>query len=197
MRPFTGLPKFFCSPCEIAPVPARKPNPVWRKHFDRGERTPLELVRQLVAERTELPLSAIQPGQRLLSDLHLNSITVAQLVAEAARRCGLPPPVSALRFADGTLSEVASMLETAPAAVPEQTPAGVDSWIRTFTVDLAPHRSLKGGRTARQRQNSWRPLSVAVVHSARLPARGRGGPAVHRGVLLCLPPSRRTRRTFR
>ena len=187
-RPFTGLPKFFCSPCELAPAGAQAEPRVAETH--REQMPPLELVRQLVAERTELPLSAIQPGQRLLSDLHLNSITVAQLVAEAARRCGLPPPVSALRFADGTLSEVASMLETAPAAVPEQTPAGVDSWIRTFTVDLRPAPLAE--RRAEQRGSgripaaplpwqSFIPPGYPLAGVADLPSTG--------GVLLCLPPS--------
>jgi enediyne polyketide synthase len=188
-RPFTGLPKFFCSPCEFAPTGA--PVELRAAEIRREQMPPLELVRQLVAERTELPLSAIQPGQRLLSDLHLNSITVAQLVAEAARRCGVPPPVSALRFADGTLSEVARMLETAPAAAPaEQTPTGVDSWIRTFTVDLRPapldkrQAGQRGGGSIPAAPLPWQPFippGYPLAGVADLPSTG--------GVLLCLPPS--------
>ena len=188
-RPFAGLPKFFSSPCELAPThsPAepRAAAAVLPEQMPR-----LDLVRQLVAERTELPLLAIQPGQRLLSDLHLNSITVAQIVAEAARRCGLPPPVSALRFADGTVEEVARMLETAPATVAvERTPAGVDSWVRTFTVELRPAPL---SRVAEPRPSGsgpgWQsfippghPLTSALHDLLpRLPPTG--------GVLLCLPP---------
>ena len=185
-RPFAGLPKFFSSPCELAPMNAPVEQPV---ESSLPELSSLELVRQLVAERTELPLSAIQPGQRLLSDLHLNSITVAQLVAEAARRCGLPPPVSALRFADGTVAEVARMLETAPAAVTvEQTPPGVDSWIRAFTVELLP-RPLNGGRALagaelEPRSSPWQcfiPPNHPLTAVPKLPPTG--------GVLLCLPPN--------
>jgi enediyne polyketide synthase len=178
-RPFAGLPKFFSSPCETPPpdAPVEQPATVSRK-----ELSSLELVRQLVAERTELPLSAIQPGQRLLSDLHLNSITVAQLVTEAARRRGLPPPVSALRFADGTVAEVAQMLETAPAELRvEDAPMGVDSWIRTFTVELRPS-PLNGGRALARAgiyPRSWQTFPAIAVPN--LPPTG--------GVLLCLPPN--------
>jgi enediyne polyketide synthase len=183
-RPFAGLPKFFSSPCELSPALA----PVERQAAGpAATTTPLELVRQLVAERTELPLSAIQPGQRLLSDLHLNSITVAQLVAEAARRCGLPPPVSALRFADGTVEEVARMLETAPASVPvERTPPGTDSWIRTFTVELrpAPLPVVVGQAVSPAMSGAWQHFispSHAITAIPNLPPTG--------GVLLCLPPN--------
>ena len=135
-RPFNGLPKLFASPCELPPAEANRESAP-AQSSEREPLPPLDLVRQLIAERTELPLSAIQASHRLLSDLHLNSITVAQLAAEAARRCNVPPPVSALRFADGTVAEVAQMLEAAPmAAVAERTPAGVDSWIRAFTVEM-------------------------------------------------------------
>jgi enediyne polyketide synthase len=44
---------------------------------------PIELIRRLVAERAELPASAVRDESRMLSDLHLNSITVGQLVSEA------------------------------------------------------------------------------------------------------------------
>jgi len=187
-RPFAGLPKFFSSPCELAPTRAPVEVPAPAAAGLPEEMAPLDLVRQLVAERTELPLSAIQPGQRLLSDLHLNSITVAQIVAEAARRCGLPSPVSALRFADGTVEEVARMLEAAPAAAPvERTPLGVDSWIRTFTVDLLP-TPLNGGQALAgaglQPRSSWQSFirpGHPLTAVPNLPPTG--------GVLLCLPPN--------
>jgi len=36
---------------------------------------------------------------RLLSDLHLNSIVVGQIVAEASRRLGVPPPIAPTHYA--------------------------------------------------------------------------------------------------
>ena len=55
----------------------------------------LELVRREVAARVELPPGSVEDGSRLLSDLHLNSIAVGQIVVELARRLGAPAPVAA------------------------------------------------------------------------------------------------------
>jgi enediyne polyketide synthase len=186
-RPFVGLPRFFSNPCEMAPASAEyeaRPDSI----PSRGEGAdPLDLVRRLVAQRTELPLSAIQPGQRLLSDLHLNSITAAQLVAEAARELGRAPLVAPLRFADATVAEIAGVLENAPAIIAEEAvPAGVDSWVRAFRVELAP-RALVKQPAAASGAGAWR-CFVSPDHPfagtlpqivSQLPAGG--------GVLLCLP----------
>ena len=102
-----------------------------------GGDDPLEVVRALVAARAELPSSAIGERSRLLSDLHLNSIAVGQLLAEAARRLGRAAPAAPTEFADATIAEVAEVLAAGPEAdaAPERQPAGVDSWVRAFTVE--------------------------------------------------------------
>src|SRR5262249_11181658 len=61
---------------------------------------PLELVRELVAKRAELPVSTVHDDNRVLSELHLNSITVGQLVSEAAQLMGLPRMVGLTDFAN-------------------------------------------------------------------------------------------------
>jgi enediyne polyketide synthase len=121
---------------------------------------PLDLVRGLVAARAELPVSAVRHDSRLLGDLHLNSIAVGQLVSEAGRRLGLPPSASPTDYAHSTVGEVAQALaarvsleggrsanagaegaasaigstsEPTAAAAPV---AGVDTWVRPFTVAL-------------------------------------------------------------
>jgi acyl transferase domain-containing protein len=126
---------------------------------------PIELLRGLVAARAELPASAVRDDSRLLSDLHLNSITVGQLVVEASRRLGLGPPASPTDYALATVAEVAAALaerarlELAPgrvgasgAGLDADPPvpagvAGIDSWVRPFTVDLV-ERPLPPNRQA-------------------------------------------------
>ena len=116
---------------------------------------PLPLVRQLVAQRAELPLTSIRDFDRMLTDLHLNSITVGQLVSEAARSLGLPPLTGLTEFANGSVAEIATALEelrkTGAGARPhEHQPAGVDTWFRMFTMDWveiarpAPRRATNG-----------------------------------------------------
>src|SRR5262249_28947983 len=72
---------------------------------------PLDVVRQLVAARVELPAETVEDGHHLLGDLHLNSISVGQLVSEAARQLGLPPPISPADYADATVAGLAQALE--------------------------------------------------------------------------------------
>lgn len=155
-------PKFFINPCELAPVPeslARSQVAVQdtNQHIDTViEQEPnlvtisnapftsaLELVIQLVSERAELPALAVEAESRLLSDLHLNSISVGQLVAEAARQLHLPRPISPTDFADARVSEVAQAFEEQLAlgaqsqGKPVDTfPAGIDSWVRAFRIEL-------------------------------------------------------------
>ncbi|HST54098.1 MAG TPA: SDR family NAD(P)-dependent oxidoreductase [Pyrinomonadaceae bacterium] len=107
---------------------------------DAANETALEIVRRLVAERAELPLCAVEDEHTLLGDLHLNSITVSQMVIEAARSLGLPPPVAPTEYAHATVAEVAAALEDSDAngvgVTVEQHPSGVEAWIRSFTVEL-------------------------------------------------------------
>jgi len=221
-------PRFFVNPCELAPVPdvsvgspprsSQDQEPRVRPligsqfsdldpqslHLDRDSalRIPqptLELVRQLVAERAELPLSSVKDDSRLLGDLHLNSIAVSQVVAEAARRLALPPPVAPTDYAGATVAEVAQALEelartggSRPVEEKEHVPSGVDSWIRTFTVALVerplPRLSAIHNPRSAMDVGAWRVIAP-TNHPLKEPleqafaSSGLGG-----GVAICLPP---------
>jgi enediyne polyketide synthase len=159
---------------------------------DSEAHTPLEVVRRLVAERLELPSATISDESRLLDDLHLNSISVAQLVAEAARCLSLPPTQAPTHYANATLSEIASALEaTARAGIDghaeaDATPTGVDEWVREFSVELV-ERSLPQ-RQGPSETGDWRilsppdhPLKVALERSFAQSSTGRG-------IIVLLPP---------
>jgi enediyne polyketide synthase len=198
--------RFLTNPCETAPVigvssrnvgaglvPARDGS----AFEDRAGTSPTPtkngqgvraLLRQLVAERAELPPEAIREDSRLLSDLHLNSISVGQLVVEASRRLGLRPPASPTDYARATVGEIAEALEEqtalGDAAEAAGAPAGVDSWVRPFTVELVPrdlrHRDNGPGSSER----NWRIIAPPGHPLAEdLAARLDGA-----GVALCLPP---------
>jgi enediyne polyketide synthase len=191
--------------------------------------TPIELLRSLVATRAELPASAVRDDSRLLSDLHLNSITVGQLVVEASRQLGLGPPASPTDYALATVAEVAAALaeRARPAAAPPvasrgtscwtelagggpgasgegiganpEDPAGVagiDSWVRPFTVDLVerplppnrlparpgpPAAAPPLGASPRAGQESGPDRGPAVAVPGDSPATARGAAPVHGG----------------
>ncbi|HEU4710330.1 MAG TPA: type I polyketide synthase [Pyrinomonadaceae bacterium] len=155
-RPFDldWKPQFLVNPCELAPIPDENVELTTRNLTIAGDEheaastpathTPvLEILRQLVAERAELPASTIDAENRFLSDLHLNSITVSQLIGETARRVNLPVPITPTEFADAKISEVAELFDeqlknglAAQQSDAGALPAGLDSWVRAFKVEL-------------------------------------------------------------
>jgi enediyne polyketide synthase len=220
--------RFLANPCESAPLPARADPLAFAERADAlasAGRTqppaaaagaaappaPIELLRGLVAARAELPPSAVRDDSRLLSDLHLNSITVGQLVVEASRQLGLGPPASPTDYALATVAEVAAALAErarpdlaggGPGAAGEgiggapEDPAGVagiDSWVRPFTVDLVerplpPNRPAAApGPPAAAQQLGAAPriaspdCGPAVALPGDSPAAARGGAPVHGG----------------
>ncbi|MGW3359743.1 type I polyketide synthase [Streptomyces bungoensis] len=113
----------------------------------------LEVLRTLVAERAELPAELVDIDSRLLDDLHMSSITVGQIVNQAASRLGIATAQVPTNFATATLAEVAEALGTLVStggAVETETPvvAGAAPWARPFAVDLdevaRPHAAAGG-----------------------------------------------------
>jgi len=161
IRPFSYRARqFLANPCESAaqPVPVdASPTPVTTVPAPAPAFAPalettiaasgaidvaqvLACLSDHLAVRTELPASAISADSRLLSDLHLNSIAVGQLVVETTRALGLPAPASPTDFADARVSEVAEALARLAdgAPVPEPFPPGVGPWLHEFRIDWQP-----------------------------------------------------------
>jgi enediyne polyketide synthase len=173
------------------PSPGGRGEPEWPDRHASPTST-LEMVRSLVATRSALPLTSVEDEHRLLSDLHLNSILVGQLVAEACRGLDLPPPVAPTHFADASVAELARALDDlariggpAPADRPGL-PSGVDGWVRPFTVELAERRLARP--RAAEDEGRWRvlatpghPLADRLAEAVEVERRGSG-------VVACLPP---------
>lgn len=98
------------------------------------------IVVELVVAATELDPAAISLDQRLLSDLHLTSLRVTQLVTAAAAAAGRDRPIAPLAAADASLAELVAALEGLPAARPadEGGVLGVAVWIGVFADEPVP-----------------------------------------------------------
>ena len=207
---FDREPVFLANPCEQAPLPEQavtaQPAPAARpledparreveQEVDRAPSTPraedesaLAVVRRLVVERTELPDAVVQASDRFLSDLHLSSIEVGLLAAEAARALGLEPPASPTDYAKATLDEMAGALEELQATggshdPRDHPPGGIGAWVRAFAlawIEQAPP-------APRDSDSGWRLLGPKEQPLAKPLARElRGGDG---GIVLCLPPT--------
>lgn len=195
--------RFLASPCESVPVidiaasnghqpavgqPAEPQDTGPQAAAQQGS---LDILRVLVAERAELPLEAIRPDVLPLDELHMSSITVGQIVNQAAQRLGMPPPMATSTFATSTLAELSQLLDGLASTQLEGDAAGGDRvqgvapWVRAFTVDLAqaPSRPPRGPAT----DGEWKlfappghPLAGPLPDALREARLGDG-------VLLCLP----------
>ena len=199
-RPFNldWRPKFFVNPCELAPIGDAQheyslDEPLEIKtHVSASDASTVDLLVQLISERAELPAATIGKDSRLLSDLHLNSITVSQLVVEAANQKGLPPPLSPTDFADATIAEIAQALDETSSNAHLSTgsddslpPAGVDSWIRPFVFHMV-ERPLSSRRLPAA-SGSWEvmtPMDHPLADELRASFAGQTGG----GVVVYLPP---------
>ena len=155
----------------------------------------LELIRQLVAERTELPVAAIRDENRMLSDLHLNSITVGQLVSEAAKQLGLARVVGLNEFADASVRDMARALEelkrvggTARKEEQQKQPPGVDTWIRSFAVELveAKRPTSRSATVFSRAPADWK-IFAPENHPLAAMLRKKFAETGGGGVVLCLP----------
>ena len=159
---------------------------------DRAVST-LEQVRLRVAARAELPPWAVKDDSRLLSDLHLSSIAVGQLVAETARSLDLAPPIEPTAFANATVAQVAEALEDLartgngqPAGLLTRFPPGVGPWIRSFTVDLVERPRPR--QPAADAAGPWRVIAAPGHPLAEELRQAFDHARAGRGVATCLPP---------
>ena len=144
-RPFEldWSPSFLVNPCERGADLRTDEQPgIIHDTSAASSRSTLEIVRERVAASTELSVGSLRDDDRMLSDLHLSSIAVAQLVAEVARQLELSVPATLLEYADASLSEIATALDEleqsgggGASAFDAWTAPGVDSWVRTFEVE--------------------------------------------------------------
>jgi enediyne polyketide synthase len=205
-RPFQldWRPKFFVNPCELAPISAASP-PIeeipkqkLESELERNDtqaapavQSALDLLRRLIAERAELPVSAIRDESRMLADLHLNSISVGQLVAKAAGILKLPPILGLTDFANASLSRIAEALEHLKSAHNSPTglslvPSGVDSWVRPFLVSWLPVPIPKNAEASPSVFGSWQIFATAEDELAEELRKSLKRPS-GRGTVVLLP----------
>ncbi len=194
-------PSFFANPCETLPVSDRKvgepPRKISTPHSslrDAGNIDVLAELIQLVANRCELPPEAISGASRLRDDLHLNSITVSQVVVEAARKIGIQAPPHPTDYSNVSLAEAAEALKAMRAAQnnggtiqrpASMTPSGVDTWIRAFGSTLI-EEPLGQGKPLKS-AGEWVVLAPGTHKTAQLLQQELRERGVGTGVVVWLP----------
>lgn len=197
---------FLASPCEAAPelatgitefgAPTPAADAAQTEDTEAGEDgvSTLDLLRQLAAERVELPLETVTATTHPLDDLHLSSITVGQIVNEVTRRLGLPTLEATTNFATVTLGELADIIDELAESAGDgdgggiNEVAGVAQWVRPFKVDYVPARTprVSTGTGSVGTWQSFAPAGHPLAERLRVALDEAG---IGDGVLLVLPDS--------
>ncbi|MEU8582693.1 type I polyketide synthase [Streptomyces abikoensis] len=114
---------------------------------------PLTTIRTLIATALELPADAVRDDDLLLADLHVNSLRLAQIAADAARALGREAPVGTGALVTASVAGLAAHIAALPASrgegegdVPVE---GVAPWVRAFTHRLVPRSATANGRATK------------------------------------------------
>jgi enediyne polyketide synthase len=148
-------------------------------------RDSLQILRRLAAERAELPLETVRADSHPLDELHMSSITVGQIMNQAARELGVSAPIVTSAFATSRLADLAQVLDDlADTALPgdadaDLPPEGIEPWVRAFAVELTvQHRSAPAAAAA---DGTWEvisppghPLRAALSRALRAARLGDG-----------------------
>ncbi|HEV2255936.1 MAG TPA: SDR family NAD(P)-dependent oxidoreductase [Streptosporangiaceae bacterium] len=207
--------RFFASPCESAPADSVNANSVTAdsaaasplaglpansgtpNHGPFGEndggqpRDSLQILQRLAAERAELPIDSVHPDSHPLDELHMSSITVGQIMNQAARELGVSAPMVTSAFATATLADLAQALdELADTALPgdadvDLPPEGIGPWVRAFSVELI--ETARRTRVAAQADGTWEIFSPPGHPLSRALSRALRAARLGDGVALLLP----------
>jgi enediyne polyketide synthase len=179
-------PAFLQNPCEIAPqgasagpppeVPAGAGSAKAEILPDQPRPTVCarELLVRKVAARTELPAASIQPSFRMLSDLHLSSIVVGEVIVEVCREMDIAAP-SLSQYADASMEAIAESLEnlrrrTGADPAWDQWPPGIAPWVRAFVPELVELPAL--GDLPALAEGDWTVFAAAEDPWVRAVVRG-------------------------
>jgi len=201
-------PAVFTNPCEAAPqvrpdeaasdrtievAAAANQHQVASLISDAAEPDTVRFLMRLLAERLELPLSALSPDTRAVDDLHLSSITVGQIVNDVTTALGRPPLLQTTSLATASLAELAEAIDATSDDAAPVPPAGVADWTRVFAIEYAAPDPVAGATPQVSRTREWLVLGDSQSQepeftqalAAALP--DAGGP----GIVLLLPDLRR------
>lgn len=183
-------PAFLTNPCELAPQPGSKVIPAPMAIVDddgvvdsgtgEGDGTMnaahvRETVLAVISERTELPKEKLDDRLALGGDLHLNSIVIGQLIAEAAGRIGVPVPLHVNDYASATIGALIEGLVNGPTTDEDlgEHPPPADAWTALFEA----HESLVRPPTSGEFCDATRP-EVVDLGWPEMSAALAGGPSL-------------------
>jgi enediyne polyketide synthase len=129
---------FFVNSCEANTQVAQTINTKTEKLENLSSMNTIDIVKSCIAKKTNLNNEDIKNDFNFLKDLHLNSISVGQIVSDCCSLLDIKISIPLSEFSNKTVEETAIFLDNITKS--DNDPKykiieGVDYWVRAFSVD--------------------------------------------------------------
>ncbi len=138
--------EFLVNPCEnfvSENIPVIKRNKAKEKELDI---TPLHSdnilssVKEILSRHLELSSATLNDKAKMLDDLHLNSITVGQLLARVSKQLSIPSPQTPAEYSNASIEDIANYFQNASGNKNQASEAkqiqGLHDWVKTFSIEF-------------------------------------------------------------
>ncbi|WP_142786396.1 type I polyketide synthase [Changchengzhania lutea] len=176
---FPWNPMFISNPCEKTTNFLYSPNPEMIKTSLSEEHaiaintssSTIDVLKQIIAKRTKLPLEAIENDGRMLDDLHLNSIVVGDIIAELSHTLGYTITGTPIEYANASLSEIVHVFDSnsTDRNTIEQSIQPRYHWVEAFNIEWFKE-SLFTTTLLNDEDNLW--ISIDSKLNIKLPGYG-------------------------
>lgn len=146
-REYSEEKNFFLNPCEQVQQSIQNVQELTKEQIIKEEKAVTsikkglesdQIIKDIISKKTELPIETIKDSSKMLDDLHLNSISVSQIVIEIAKKLNISPPISPTDFANATVEEINDFFQNQPYNLPIEAKdeySGVDTWVKPFIIN--------------------------------------------------------------
>lgn len=107
------------------------------EHTNKQTDNTLDKLKTILSQKLELPKTQILNESRMLDDLHLNSITVGQIIAQISNEIGLSTRLMMTDYANANVKEIADALDNSSAKSESNINylEGIQNWVGIFNID--------------------------------------------------------------
>jgi enediyne polyketide synthase len=133
-----GKDTFFSNPCEMYDCVnfSNDNQEIFNKN---SSNCTIDILKSCISEKTDLPESSIKDSDNFLKDLHLNSISVAQIISNCCEKLSIKLDIPLSEFSNQNIKDTAEFLENKKNTLITENLSdieGVKSWVKSYQLQL-------------------------------------------------------------
>ncbi|MEC1417479.1 SDR family NAD(P)-dependent oxidoreductase [Bacillus haynesii] len=95
-------------------------------------------LKKLISSVNEIPIKNVNETDRLLDDLHMNSVTAGKVIGEALSKFNIAPTIPVVEYSNARVLDIAKMivkLSSNTNLLFPHTISGLDDWVEPFVIE--------------------------------------------------------------